>query len=150
MTLHTHVTGKGELPALLLHGFTRDSSMWEPLLPAWPQLRACLLDLPGHGGSPPAQGSFDDVVDEVAKVLGAHARNVPVVVLGYSMGARVALRLALRHPRLVRALVLDGVTAGITNPAERRQRVDQDAVHARTLEAGGGRFFAFLGGAANV
>ena len=46
--------------------------------------------------------------------------------LGYSMGGRYALHVALRHPELVRRLVLVSATGGIDDPAERAARREGD------------------------
>ncbi len=59
------------------------------------------------------------------------------VYAGYSMGGRLALRLALDRPDLVRALVLISSTAGIVDAAERAQRVVSDEELARSVERDG-------------
>ncbi|KAL6751794.1 Alpha/Beta hydrolase protein [Haematococcus lacustris] len=114
----------------------------------------CLaLDLPGHGGSTgQAELSIEAAADLVASLLpqalkasaapvgprsgagegggvatGSAAPPPPVVVVAYSLGARLALALALRHPRLVAGLLLLSATPGIKDPgqAARRAAVDQ-------------------------
>src|SRR5262249_52404993 len=50
----------------------------------------------------------------------------PVEVFGYSMGARLALALALRHPDAISRLVLESGTAGIGDPGERASRKAED------------------------
>jgi 2-succinyl-6-hydroxy-2,4-cyclohexadiene-1-carboxylate synthase len=57
--------------------------------------------------------------------------------LGYSMGARFCLHLALANPELVDGLVLLGGTAGIEDPAERAARAERDRATARTIEEKG-------------
>ena len=57
--------------------------------------------------------------------------------LGYSMGARFCLHVALANPELVRGLVLLGGTAGIEDPAEREQRRQQDLATAARIERDG-------------
>jgi 2-succinyl-6-hydroxy-2,4-cyclohexadiene-1-carboxylate synthase len=57
--------------------------------------------------------------------------------LGYSMGARFCLHLALSNPELVRGLVLLGGTAGIEDPDEREARRRQDLATAAHLEREG-------------
>jgi 2-succinyl-6-hydroxy-2,4-cyclohexadiene-1-carboxylate synthase len=59
----------------------------------------------------------------------------PATFVGYSMGARVALHLALRHPAAVTALVLVGGTAGIDDDAERAARRAADDALASRIEA---------------
>lgn len=119
------------MSALLLHGFTRDGTMWRPLLEG----RA--PNLPGHAGTPPPVTSFEGVVDALAGFLPA-----PFGVAGYSMGARLALSLAIRHPSRVSWLVLDGATLGLSTDAERAARREQDARWAQLLRTRGIEAFA--------
>jgi 2-succinyl-6-hydroxy-2,4-cyclohexadiene-1-carboxylate synthase len=56
------------------------------------------------------------------------------VYIGYSMGGRMALRLALDRPALVRGLVLIGASPGIDAPAARAQRRTEDEARATHLE----------------
>ncbi|MBI5494701.1 MAG: alpha/beta fold hydrolase [Deltaproteobacteria bacterium] len=139
MGMSVHPWGTGGVPTLLLHGFTRDARMWSRFRAVWsPYLRVVAPDLPGHGRSaaPGPAVTFDDVVDAVAAGLQrAH------VVVGYSMGGRVALRLAARHPECVAGLVLDGVSPGITEDADRARRLADDERWMALLESGGVQAF---------
>ena len=60
-----------------------------------------------------------------------------VAVLGYSLGGRAALRLALRHPDRVAALVVESASPGIADPGERAARVAADLALADRLEREG-------------
>lgn len=127
-------------PVLLLHGFTQTAISWRPVLEALPGgLEVRAIDLPGHGhGGPPLDLSAS--AERVAAAIGAAAgptAAAPALVVGYSMGGRVALRLALDHPDVVAGLVLLGATAGIDDPAERAVRRDADEALARSIEAEG-------------
>jgi len=101
-----HVRHHGEGPAVLwLHGYTMDSSLWEPSwcsLPGWHHIG---VDLPGHGGSGPlARGTTrTDVGRWVADVARAHGAER---VVALSFGTVVALELALGHPDVAAHLVL--------------------------------------------
>ncbi len=117
--------------ALLLHGFSRDGSMWRPLLDG------VAPNLPGHAGTPAPATDFEGVVDALAAQLPA-----PFGVAGYSMGARLALCLAIRHPARVSWLVLDGATLGLATEAERSERRAQDAKWAALLRERGIEAFA--------
>jgi 2-succinyl-6-hydroxy-2,4-cyclohexadiene-1-carboxylate synthase len=120
--------------ALLLHGFTRDHRMWAPLVEGWTHLQLLAPDLPGHGTAPApaANTAFFEVVDALASRLLA-----PFGVIGYSMGARLALWLAARHPSKVRWLVLDGASPGLQTEAERADRRARDDEWVRLLRTQG-------------
>jgi 2-succinyl-6-hydroxy-2,4-cyclohexadiene-1-carboxylate synthase len=130
--LATLVAGEGPRLALL-HGFTQTARCWGPfadLLAAggW-QLVA--VDAPGHGRSAHVEADVGRAAALTGDVVG------PAVYLGYSMGARVALRLALDQPQVVRALVLVGVSPGIEDPERRTRRVAEDVARAAHLETVG-------------
>lgn len=88
---------------MLLHGVGLDHQMWERCLPALGEHRVLLPDLRGHGQSPPAapQVSLSDLADDVAGHL-----DRPTHVVGFSLGALVAQRLAATDPTHVRSLTL--------------------------------------------
>src|SRR5439155_14232790 len=67
----------------------------------------------------------------------AGALQEPAEVFGYSMGARLALALALRYPGSVTRLVLESGTAGIADPAERSRRKADDDALANFIERNG-------------
>lgn len=77
------------------------------------------------------RNSFEDTAAEIGRLGGAG------VYVGYSMGGRLCLRLALDHPEVVDALVLVSTSPGIADPAERtaRRRADEDL--ARAVERDG-------------
>ena len=101
------VHGQGE-PLLLLHGGLGSIEMFGPVLPLLAANRQVIgVDLHGHGrtalGDRPIR--YADMGDDMAAVLRALGYE-QVDVMGYSLGAGVAFRLAAQHPRLVRRLVL--------------------------------------------
>ena len=130
--------GSGDLASIvLLHGFTQTGASWMPLLEGLRGLgrRVVTVDLPGHGSSDPALDSSD--LATAASLVAATAGRA--VYVGYSMGGRVALRLALDRPEEVEALVLIGATAGIVDTDERRARQSSDSALAERIEAIGER-----------
>ena len=90
-----------------------------------------LVDAPGHGGSSGVTADLSISADLLGEVGG------PATYVGYSMGGRMALHLALQQPEQVTRLVLIGATAGITDDAERAARRSADELLADHLEAVG-------------
>jgi 2-succinyl-6-hydroxy-2,4-cyclohexadiene-1-carboxylate synthase len=112
---------------VLLHGFTGGAGTFAHLA-----LDAVTPELPGHGKEPPAI-SWDDALDRLERFLDPG----PVVLAGYSMGARLALALALRRPAAVARLVLASGTAGIDDDRARAERRAGDEELARFIEERG-------------
>ena len=128
-------------PLLLLHGFTGRGTSWgshaEALARAF---RVITVDLPGHGrtATPPQaeRASIEHTADDLATIL-VRLGAWPANVIGYSLGARVALRLAVAQPTFVRRLVLESPSAGIANCAERDARRAADEALADDIERDG-------------
>jgi len=117
---------------VLLHGFTQTGVSWRPVVERLgDDVEVAVPDLPGHGR---ASDQRLDLAGTAAAVAATAGRAIYV---GYSMGGRVALRLALDHPDRVERLVLVGATAGIDDPAERAARREADEALARRIEADG-------------
>ena len=109
------VAGEGE-PLLLVHGLGGAAANWLALAPLLlPGRRLIVPELPGHGGSEPlpAAPSLSAYADRLALLL-----DEPVAVVGHSLGGAISLRLAIRRPDLVQALVLAG-SAGISSGSRR-------------------------------
>ena len=128
-------------PVLLLHGFTGCGESMERAAAACPpDTRRIFVDLLGHGRSDAPQDadvwSMERCASDLVAVL--DALEVPAAtVLGYSMGARIALGLALWRPERVARLVLVGARAGIADPEVRAARVRDDERLARRIEGEG-------------
>ena len=121
---------RGDGPRLVLaHGFTQNGRCWGPFADRLARaFRLVLVDAPGHGRS-----GHDDVdLPGAGRLLGDVGGTAHY--LGYSMGGRTVLHLALARPELVRSLVLIGVTAGLDDEADRIARRAADEELARRLE----------------
>lgn len=119
---------------LLLHGFTQTGTSWRPIAERLPDAwDVDAPDLPGHGTAGDLALDLPATATHLARRLGTR----PALVVGYSMGGRTALRLALDHPASVAGLVLVGATAGIDDQAERADRRAADGALADRIEAGG-------------
>lgn len=128
MTLATTTLGSG--PRLvLLHGFTQNSRCWGAIPDRLADSHeVALVDAPGHGLSEHDDADLWAAADLIAEVGGR------ATYVGYSMGGRMALHLALNQPDLVERLVLIGATAGLDTPAERAGRRAADEQIARRLQ----------------
>jgi 2-succinyl-6-hydroxy-2,4-cyclohexadiene-1-carboxylate synthase len=131
MLLHAERDGAGPT-IVLVHGFTQTRWCWGPVAD---QLAAdhevVRVDAPGHGRSSDVLAGLRTGGRLIADVGGV------ATYLGYSMGARFCLHLALSNPELVRGLVLLGGTAGIEDPDERATRRRQDLRTAELMREQG-------------
>ncbi len=109
---------------LTLHGFTGSPRSWD-FLPDRKTMPRVVPALVGHSGSDAGSqvNSFEDEVDRLAMLTPEPA----VHVVGYSLGARLALGLALRHPGRVSRLTLLSCHPGLQSAAERAERRASDA-----------------------
>jgi len=144
------------VPIVMSHGLGLDMHMWDGLAsnlaPAYPVLR---YDGRGHGGSAAAVGpsTMNDLVDDAARLVREWGRG-PVVWLGLSLGGMVGQGLAIRHPELVKALVLANTTARYPDAgravwAERIAGVERDGL-ANAANAAVERWFTPAFRAANA
>src|SRR3954462_11014874 len=102
-------------PLILVHGLGGAASNWTELVPLLlPGRRLLVPDLPGHGGSTalPGVSGLEPFADRVALVAEREGM-LPAPVVGHSLGGMVVLRLALRRPEDVSAIVLAGA-AGLS------------------------------------
>jgi 2-succinyl-6-hydroxy-2,4-cyclohexadiene-1-carboxylate synthase len=133
-------SGPPDAPAvLLLHGFLGSRRDWDPVVAPLSRTHRCLaVDLPGHGetGAPVDESLWTPAgcVAALAALAEAHGGGA---IAGYSLGGRLALQLAIDHPRAVkRAVILSG-TPGIAGECGRGQRRNADEGLARRLEREG-------------
>ncbi len=134
--IEVHSGTGGTAPLVFLHGFLGRPAMWGEVRRFLGSAgNTALLELPGHGPQPylPQGSTFVTIVDAIAAALPFAS---PWLV-GYSMGARIALDLALRHPGRISGAVLIGVDPGLRDPAERAERASWDEAQAVRLESEG-------------
>jgi 2-succinyl-6-hydroxy-2,4-cyclohexadiene-1-carboxylate synthase len=130
---------RAQLKALALHGFLGDGGDWAAFFAAarsrYPHLDVVTPDLPGHGCRPvPVPGSFAGWVDWVRGLI-----TEPVHLLGYSLGGRLALAVAIaeRTSGRVRSLTTLSTSLGLVSCEERALRAARDAALAARLESEG-------------
>jgi 2-succinyl-6-hydroxy-2,4-cyclohexadiene-1-carboxylate synthase len=123
-------TRDGGRRLVLVHGFTQTARCWAPVdADLATDHEVVSIDAPGHGDGASSQARGD--LNEAAWLL-AEAGG-PGIYIGYSMGARMALHVALQQRAVVRGLVLIGGTPGIVDDAERAERRHRDHVLAQRV-----------------
>ncbi len=132
--------GCGE-PLVLLHGFTGSAQSWLPVFGDLSRAHHVhAIDLIGHGQSAAPEDrthyAYDRALDDLAAML--HERGIERAAwLGYSLGGRLALGMAIAHPERVSALILESATAGIRDESERAKRRGSDEALANRIEEHG-------------
>ena len=135
--------GKDSWPALvLLHGFTGSAAGWGSHLDTFAAsgLRVIALDMLGRGQSSapedPQRYSMEHCQRDILAALEAlDVRQGEAILLGYSMGGRIALYTAFSG--FFRALILESASPGLADPSEREQRRISDEVLAASIEREG-------------
>jgi 2-succinyl-6-hydroxy-2,4-cyclohexadiene-1-carboxylate synthase len=118
---------------LLLHGFTHTGASWEPVVAALDErYRALAPDIRGHGA---ASDATEVTLSAVIEDLGALVPSEEFILVGYSMGGRIALHVALAMPARVERLILIGASPGIAARGEREARRRDDERLAQELGA---------------
>ncbi|HVB01148.1 MAG TPA: alpha/beta fold hydrolase [Acidimicrobiales bacterium] len=119
---------------VLVHGFTQSAKSWSRLAPELAGTHNVVaVDLPGHGRSTNISPADLTETARLVGEVGGHA-----IYVGYSLGGRVALTLALDHPELVKALVLISASPGIADAVERAVRRGTDRALAESLDPSDG------------
>jgi 2-succinyl-6-hydroxy-2,4-cyclohexadiene-1-carboxylate synthase len=95
------------------------------------------IDLPGHAGSDDIRADLPTTSGLVAEAVQEAIGDEPCTLLGYSLGARVALHVLTGTGLSLRSVVLIGATGGIDDPDARAARRASDEAVADALEANG-------------
>jgi 2-succinyl-6-hydroxy-2,4-cyclohexadiene-1-carboxylate synthase len=124
---------------LFLHGFMGSSADWREVMAALgDRTFRIAVDLPGHGASlelAPDTYKVEGAARAVIGILDGLDVVRPVMV-GYSMGGRLALYLALRYPERCAGLFLESASPGLENSSKRAARRAADESKAKRLESG--------------
>ena len=140
--VHLNVDTRGAgPPLLLLHGFTGSAATWAPTITHLASRHQVVApDLLGHGRSDaPADPSRYRIGRSVADIMAVldQLGLSTVSVVGYSMGGRLALRLASTAPQRVAALVVVSASPGLRGDEARRARAAQDGLMGDAIEQDG-------------
>ncbi|MDQ5811214.1 MAG: 2-succinyl-6-hydroxy-2,4-cyclohexadiene-1-carboxylate synthase [Actinomycetota bacterium] len=133
------VSGDPHRPAIVfLHGFIGSGADWAHTISALDEHLYCIApDLPGHGrsvGLTPQAYTINGAAKMLRDLLDGLGISRAALV-GYSMGGRLALYLALRHPEECSGLFLESASPGIEDAAERELRREADEERASRLES---------------
>ena len=129
---------KGTGPRLVfVHGFTQTSRSWRHIADHFNARghETVIVDLPGHGESAAVRADLRRAADLLAATAGEG------FYVGYSLGGRVCLHLALMYPHVVDRLAVLGATPGIIDDDQRALRRSADehlAEHLVDIGTGGG------------
>ena len=125
--MHVEVVGKG-MPIVLLHGLGLSGALWSRVRDSiGPGRTLVLVDLRAAGQTRelvPEDLSLERWAGDVAGLIEALELDRPVLV-GHSLGASIAIKLALERPELVRGVALIGADATLSNLAPRMQRFEE-------------------------
>lgn len=140
VTLHYVRTGSHDKPPLvLLHGFTDSTGEWAHFahdLEA--DYDVIMMDERGHGDSstPPPNFTLEEQAHDVAKLI-KHLGIAPTSLIGHSIGAATAIQLALLHPDLLTAIVLEDpplITETVSKPDFSGWKAGLEALKAMSPE----------------
>ena len=120
--------GNSQKPALVfLHGFLGSGKSWLKIAQSFSENYFCILpDLPGHGENTKGDLAYALDFDIVTAWLSDLLDQIPVSkvhLVGYSLGGRVALNFACRHPKQILSLTLESANPGIMDESERARRL---------------------------
>jgi pimeloyl-ACP methyl ester carboxylesterase len=120
LKMYYEIHGSGR-PLVLLHGAYMTIDMMGPLVRGLAQTRQVIaVEQQGHGHTADVDRplTYEQMADDTAALMG-HLEIDNADIVGYSMGGAAALQLAIRHPALVRKLVLasSGFTSDSMHPA---------------------------------
>jgi pimeloyl-ACP methyl ester carboxylesterase len=125
MKLHYDVTGSGS-PIVLTTGLGDSCEVWSRLFDLLRERsRVLKWDLRGHGRSEhtdnPADYTAELAVEDLRQMIaiaGATSAN-PAILVGHSLGGYLSLRVAVKHPEMVKALVLVSTGPGFRDEVSR-------------------------------
>jgi 2-succinyl-6-hydroxy-2,4-cyclohexadiene-1-carboxylate synthase len=136
VSYHLDERGAGR-PLVLLHGLTGAGASWhEHIVPMSRHFRVIAVDQLGHGQTSVPADDARYHIEECAADLIALLQKIdalPAILLGYSMGGRLALYTALTYPKAFAALILESATPGLRDEEARLERRTKDAALAEGI-----------------
>jgi len=137
LLFHRDLGGAGKPPLVILHGLLGSSRNWQTVgrdLAAAFQVSA--LDLRNHGASPHSEEmTWDTLVGDVLRWMDSRSIS-RVTLLGHSLGGKVAMRLACRHPdRIERLIVVDIAPKDYLSQAHRAEFAAMTELDLTTIDS---------------
>jgi pimeloyl-ACP methyl ester carboxylesterase len=108
LQMYYEIHGSGGVPLVILHGAFGTVDMFGPLVPALAETRQVItVEMQGHGRTADVDRplTYEQLADDVAALV-QYVGSEQVDVFGYSLGGFIAQQVAIRHPELVRKLVV--------------------------------------------
>lgn len=130
-------SNKSKKTVVFLHGFTGSSLDWNFLMDKLPsEFEPITIDLLGHGktSSPKSLKKYSvqsqiELLDKIFKKLNI----VKPILVGYSMGGRLALSYLFSYPQNVEAVILESTSFGLKTKAEKEERIKSDKILANKI-----------------
>lgn len=141
-----HQWNEGLPCILMMHGFMGDQRAFDHLVDELCEsYNPVAVDLLGHGKtskpSDPYRYNEDQQVDDILNLIQKLDLS-PLILFGYSMGGRLALKTALASPELFEGLILESTNCGISEGSKRKERRHTDEQRAQQIENDFKRFLA--------
>ncbi|MDM5249870.1 2-succinyl-6-hydroxy-2,4-cyclohexadiene-1-carboxylate synthase [Lysinibacillus sp. G4S2] len=131
---------EAEQTLVALHGFTGSTDTWRNLAKALPDVRVIAIDLIGHGQTALPQQisrfSMQEQIQDIEEVC-SQLELKKIMLLGYSMGGRVALSYAISYPERIEKLILESASPGLRTAKERSERCERDNALAEKIMRNG-------------
>ena len=125
--MYCQILSKGTgIPIVFLHGFLGTGNDWKRVVFHLKGRTCFAYDLPGHGESPWTEM---DIGDLFASALPPE----PFDLVGYSLGGRLAMRFAARHPERIHSLTLLSAHHGLSDTAAKQSRLQADRIWAQKI-----------------
>lgn len=125
-------------PLLFLHGFMGDCQEFDPILPYfWDDFYCLVIDLPGHGQTEVTGDDSHYGMEKTAIALIDFLNYLQlskIGLIGYSMGGRLALYLALHFPEKFSYLILESASPGLQSAIARKKRIEHDEQWIKKLK----------------
>lgn len=116
MKLHTQIKGKGK-PIVILHGFLGMGDNWKSLSKKLAEnYEVHLPDMRNHGKSPHSQDfSYKIMVEDILAYFDTHQIE-DAVLIGHSMGGKIAMQFAAQHPKFLSHLIVVDISPKLYKP----------------------------------